>query len=193
MSEIYDSVEAFEEKLSLPKGFYEDLVKEDDWSFIIKISALFEAACAHALAVRLNAKELEGNFAHLEQANPKYGKIALLKNLGVLFPDQAKFLERLAALRNQVVHNVSNVGVTFKDLIEEMDNNQKKAFIGWVGHGVVEESEIKGKKITRAQFVLGAPKIALSITAAEVLACIYLEVEHATYMQSQSIMKWFET
>ena len=94
---------------------------------------MFEAACAHALAIKLNAKALEGNFAHLEHANPKYGKIALLKKLGVLFPDQAKFLEKLATLRNQVVHNVSNVGVTFNDLIEEMDNNQKKGIykLGW--------------------------------------------------------------
>ena len=40
----------FEQRLGLKSGFYQDIVTNDDWSFIIKLNALFEAACTHALA-----------------------------------------------------------------------------------------------------------------------------------------------
>ena len=129
MDKIFSDVHEFEEKLSLPKNFYENLLKEDDWSFIIKISTLFEAACTHALATKLAAPEIEDCLSFLEQANSKYGKIVLLKKLGVLYPEQAKFLENLASQRNKLSHDISNVSFTFEKQINSMDSNQKKSFV----------------------------------------------------------------
>ena len=41
----------FEKELNLPNGFFLNLlIKEDDWSFIIKLHALVEAAVSHLLA-----------------------------------------------------------------------------------------------------------------------------------------------
>jgi hypothetical protein len=39
---IFNDVKAFERRLGLPVGFYERLLQEDDWSFVIKLNALFE-------------------------------------------------------------------------------------------------------------------------------------------------------
>lgn len=55
MSDIFTDIADFEKRLNLPLGLYEKLLKEDDWSFVIKLSALFEAACTHILSVRLRA------------------------------------------------------------------------------------------------------------------------------------------
>lgn len=179
MSEIFDSVKEFERKLSLPEGFYSKLLKEDDWSFTIKMSALFEAACTHALITKLNTPELEKSLSQLDQANSSYGKIKLLKCLNLIAPEQSDFLIKLANLRNNFVHNVSNVELTFDQLIEAMDDNQKKAFVKWVGHGIVEKATIQGETVSRSSMVLENPKLSIWITAAEVLACLYLEVDVA--------------
>ena len=179
MSEIFDSVKEFESKLSLPDGFYNKLLQEDDWSFTIKMSALFEAACTHALITKLNTPELEKSLSQLDQANSSYGKIKLLKCLNLIEPEQSDFLMKLANLRNNFVHNVSNVELTFDQLIEAMDDNQKKAFVKWVGHGIVEKAIIQGETVTRSSMVLENPKLSIWITAAEVLACLYLEVDIA--------------
>ncbi len=179
MSEIFDSVKEFESKLSLPDGFYNKLLQEDDWSFTIKMSALFEAACTHALITKLNTPELEKSLSQLDQANSSYGKIKLLKCLNLIEPEQSDFLMKLANLRNNFVHNVSNVELTFDQLIEAMDDNQKKAFVKWVGHGIVEKAIIQGETVTRSSMVLENPKLSIWITAAEVLACLYLEVDVA--------------
>ena len=58
-TDIFHDVVQFEQCLGLPNGFYEKLLGEDDWSFIVKLSALFEAACSHILVKRLHAPELE--------------------------------------------------------------------------------------------------------------------------------------
>lgn len=179
MSEIFDAVKEFESKLSLPEGFYNKLLQEDDWSFTIKMSALFEAACTHALVTKLNTPEIEKSLSQLDQANSSYGKVKLLKCLNLIEDEQADFLIRLANLRNNFVHNVSNVELTFDQLIGNMDKNQSKSFVKWVGHGIVEQAIIEGISVTRSSMVLKDPKLCIWITAAEVLACLYLEVDVA--------------
>ena len=44
-----EGIVEFEKKLGVPSGFVKKLLDEDDWSFIIKLHALFEASCAHLL------------------------------------------------------------------------------------------------------------------------------------------------
>lgn len=183
--DIFNSVKEFESKLSLPDGFYDKLLQEDDWSFTIKMSALFEAACTHALITKLNTPELKKSLSQLDQANSSYGKVTLLKCLNLIYPEQADFLTKLASLRNNFVHNVSNVELTFDQLIEAMDDNQKKAFVKWVGHGIVEKAVVGESSVTRNSMVLENPKLSIWITAAEVLACLYLEVDIAERLHSQ--------
>jgi hypothetical protein len=65
-SSVLSDVSAFEQKLGLPESFYTDLLKNDDWSFVVKLNALVEAACTHALSMRLHAPELEEALANLD-------------------------------------------------------------------------------------------------------------------------------
>jgi hypothetical protein len=141
VTDIFTNVSDFEQRLNLPNGCYTKLLEEDDWSFAVKLSALFEAACTHTLVSKLGVPELEENFAYLDQANSKYGKVKLLKNIGAIYPEQTTFLEKLASLRNKFAHDISNVGLTFDQLIKQMDSNQKQTFVKWAGHGVVEEAK----------------------------------------------------
>ncbi|MCH4810436.1 hypothetical protein [Vreelandella neptunia] len=192
MNDIFESVEEFEKRLNLPDGFYKKLVNEDDWSFIIKLSALFEAACTHALVTKLDKPELETCFSHLEQANARYGKVVLLKKMNVLYADQAKFLENLASLRNKMAHDISNVGFSLEDYAAQMDSNQKKSFAKWAGHGIYPEITIQGKTIKNIDFVIDNPKLSLWLTAAEILGCIYLEVDQAIYLQNTGVYRWLK-
>jgi hypothetical protein len=82
--QIFRDIAAFEERLGLPKKFYVRLLEENDWSFVIKLNALFEAVCSHALSARLNAPELIDQFARLELADRDRGKIKFLSSLGCL-------------------------------------------------------------------------------------------------------------
>lgn len=174
---LFSDISEFEQCLRLPSGFYDKLLKEDDWSFVVKLNALFEATCAHILVKRLNASELEEAFAELDHANNKYGKVAMLKRLGSLTSEQSTVLRDLATLRNKLVHNISNVSFSFKTYVESLDKQQTDNLIKAFGHGVAETIEIDEVSILRRDFVLANPKLAIWLTAAEILACLYLELE----------------
>lgn len=50
-----------------------------------------------------------------------------------------------------------------------------------VGRGAVETANYKGTHITRHDFVKGNPKFSIWLTAAEILACINLDIHCTTY------------
>lgn len=179
MNAIFTEIKSLEERLELPSGFYTSLLDEDDWSFIIKISSLFEAASTNILSVRLNAPEIEGALSYLEQANGRCGKIIFLKKLGVIEKEQQIFMLELASLRNHIVHRIENVKFDFSEYIKSFDKNQRNKFINWCGHGIKEKIKIKDITISRDKAVLENPKLFIWLTAAEILACLYLEVPKA--------------
>lgn len=176
-SEIQKKVDEFEERLGLPRGFYTQLLNEDDWSFIIKISALIEAACTHILSYKFRHPELEDSFSFLEQGNRKTGRVALLKRTDALYDDQAKVLYSLAELRNSLAHNVKNTNFKFDEYVNELDKNQKEKFVNDFGSGVKDEIVIGDVVVKKATFVLENPKLAIWLTCHEIIACLYIEIE----------------
>lgn len=176
---IFHDIASFEQRLSLPDGFFVQLLREDDWSFVIKLNALFEAACAHALTTRLNAPELIDQFARLELADRERGKVKFLSALNCITEEQAKFLRELATLRNKLAHNVSQVTFTFDRYVSVLDPNQKKKLAAIFGHGCNDPIPVDGKKIPLTKFAAENTKFVIWLTAAEVLACLYLEYESA--------------
>ena len=181
-NDIFTDIHQFEKRLSIPSGFYVSLLKEDDWSFVIKISAMLEASCTHILATKFHRPDLEGNLAYLDQANSKVGRIAFLKKLGALYKEQVTILKSVAELRNKLVHDVENVAFEFNRYIATLDKNQKANFVRDFGHGVQDHIRIRDKTISRDSFVLENPKLAIWLTVAEIIACLYLEIG-ATTMQ----------
>jgi len=176
-SEIQQKVDEFEERLGLPQGFYSHLLKEDDWSFVIKISALVEAACTHILSYKFRHPELEDNFSYLEQGNRKVGRVALLKKAGALYEDQAKVLYSLAELRNSLAHNIKNTNFNFNEYVKKLDRNQKNKFLNEFGNGVKDEILIGDVVVQKITFVLENPKLAIWLTCHEIIACLYIEIE----------------
>ncbi len=176
---LFDQVRRFEKQLGLPRGFYEQLLREDDWSFVIKLSALFEGACTHVLTTRLHAPKLVDAFAHLDLLNSKVGKVALLRELDAMSSDQASIIRHVGELRNRLAHNVRNVGFSFTEYVANLDKNQLDKLTKDFGNGLYETLEIGEVRVTREQFVRENPKLSLWLTAAEVIACLYLEFKVA--------------
>lgn len=176
---IFEDVGKFEQKLGLPKDFYKRLLREDDWSFVIKLNALFEGAATHVLSTRLHAPKLVDAFAHLDMLNSKVGKVVLLRKLDAITSDQATLMRQLGELRNELAHNVRNAMFSFTEYVASLDANQITTLVKSFGHGVQEIIAIDDMRIPREQFVRENPKLALWITSAEVIACLHLEFEVA--------------
>lgn len=125
---LFMGVDSFEEKLGLKRGFFDKLQKEDDWSFIIKLHALFEAVCTQLLIFHLSEDKLSEVFSKLELSNRSIGKIVFLKEMELIGKDDRKFIYSLSELRNQLVHNVANCEFSLKEMVAKFTPSELKQF-----------------------------------------------------------------
>jgi hypothetical protein len=171
---VLEEISELEKKIGLPHNFIHQLITEDDWSFVIKLNALFEAASTHLLASKLNHPELEENLSYIDFGNSKFGKVALLKKLDCISRDEAKFLQLLFELRNKLAHNISYVNFNFGSHLTSLDSNQKKSFVNAVKCGKelvfwnCEHQSIE-------KYVLSHPKVLVFLTASEILVSLHMQ------------------
>lgn len=126
---IEGSVRLIEQAIGVQHGFLESLKEEDDWSFIIKLHALFEAGISHLLCIALAREELADVFAHLELSDKRAGKMAFAKALSLLDDKDRRFISSLSELRNQLVHNVKNATFDLKNHVASLDPKAFTAFM----------------------------------------------------------------
>lgn len=131
-----NSIEAY---YDIGNGFFLRLLKEDDWSFVIKAHALVEAAVSQLLTHHAGDSRLAKIFEQFEHANTRTGKLAFTQALQLLNDDEHHFLRNFAKLRNDLVHNVRNVRFLFTGYIAAMDKNQRSAFTKWATYWVAPE------------------------------------------------------
>ena len=99
-----------ERDVGVASGFFHEVLSVgDDWSFVIKVHALIEAAVSHLLAEVAGQPALLDVFTQLELSNGRTGKIAFAKALECLEDYERGSIRKLSELRNQLVHGWSDL------------------------------------------------------------------------------------
>jgi hypothetical protein len=129
-------VRQLEEDLELPTGFFEDLAHEDDWSFVIKLHALIEAALTHLLVETIARPSLHDIFSRIDTSNVQTGKLAFADKLGLVSTDVKRFIRTLSELRNSFVHDVSNVKVDLTSFVKRLPPGKRKGLYKAFGWGL---------------------------------------------------------
>src|SRR2546425_2976603 len=157
-------VTEFEKELGLGEGFFVNLLlKEDDWSFIIKLHALVEAAVSHLLAATCGEKLLDV-FARLDLSSDAIGKVAFAKSLDVLDAGERTFIRKLSEIRNSFAHDVRQAGTTLAAYVAVLDPNQLKSLKVAVGPGV-DPFPIGSRFVPELDFVRDNPKLCIWLRA----------------------------
>jgi hypothetical protein len=98
-----------------------------------------------------------------------------LRKLGCIEAHQATILNELATLRNSLVHNITNVKFSFKEWSKGWDSNQAKKYVAAFGNGVADPFSVNGVEIPASKFTRQNVKLAMWLTCAELLGCLYLD------------------
>ncbi len=169
-----------ENQLRLPTGFLRGLYDhEDDWSFVIKSHAFLEAALTHLLVEHLGTEDLLPVFAYLETSNVRTGKLAFVKAFDLLDKGARRFIHTLSELRNDLVHEVSNVGFHFDSYMAQLSEKERKEFVGAFDYALVEVVQASQRPLddrlrtTLDHIVLTAPRLALVAGVAMIGLDIY--------------------
>jgi len=177
------------DRLGLPEGFYDGLLEEDDWSFVIKVHALVEAVVTHLIVVHLGERELGRIFAVIELSDTRKGKWAFVKALGLLQEGELRFIRRLSELRNELVHDIQNVGFRFDRYLGALDENQRTAFAEAFGFTHAEVQELDGHKVSRYEYAMACPKRVVWQSCFFVLGFINLLVDVADKQREASRLR----
>lgn len=176
IAEQTQAVARLEEKLGVPKGLFNKLKDEDDWSFIIKTQALLETALAHLIKSALGRDELD-DFIEKLNLQGRSGKITVVKALGLLTDNHRKYLEQLAVLRNNVAHKIQYVTFT---LSEHLMGMNEKAFKDFVLTSLVLPSDVKLELSKELQEMAREnPRLLLWMGALDCLTSVYLHNQQA--------------
>ena len=117
-----------EQRIGVAPGFFDGLVQEDDWSFVIKLHALLEAACTHFLLVHFKEPALGDVLARLELSNKTTGKVAFLAALELVAKPSRRYISALSELRNSLVHDVRQSRFRLSEWVASLDPAQVKSF-----------------------------------------------------------------
>ncbi|MGY3265560.1 hypothetical protein [Lysobacter sp. HA35] len=181
MSDI-DALEAtiteVEGRLGIRSGFFADLAREDDWSFVVKAHALLESSCSAFLTDYLGRPELADIFVRLELSSKDTGKVAFAKAFGLMNDRERRFISALSQLRNLLVHNVKNTTFSFAEHVGTLDANQRKSFVESLGYAYLSEED--GKEfIAYQERVLSRPKETILLGLKYVIGIMGIQVDTA--------------
>jgi hypothetical protein len=121
-------ISELEAQLGLPQGFCHALLEEDDWSFIIKLHSLVEAAVTQLVVETIGLPELHSIFSRLDLSGTSSGKMAFVKELSLLTDDERRFIAKLSEVRNDLVHNISNVSADLHKYYLDLSESDRKGF-----------------------------------------------------------------
>jgi hypothetical protein len=167
---VWHHMGELEKELGLPEGWHNALVKESDWSFIIKTHALIESGLTHAIESHLKRKDLSGFIASLG-IDGRTSKLALASVLVLIDKDDAELVRALSALRNACVHDVRSVGFTFADFWN--DGKRDHARLLRALDPFTRGGNFADLGGTPEAYIRKYPKFALQTAVAIVLASLY--------------------
>jgi hypothetical protein len=136
----------FASELGVAPAFFHGLLDEDDWSFVIKLHSLIEAAATHLLVVTLGKTERENIISHLELSGQTTGKLAFFKSMELLDSRSRSFIQTLSEVRNKLVHDVSNVSITLDQYVSNLKEDERKGFNTAFKWGYKDETQVQIKK-----------------------------------------------
>jgi len=131
---IFSGLDRLEVALKVPPHFFEKLLHEEDWTFIVKLHALMEAALTMLLGEQLNTgsqdnPRLTDAVSNLDMSAVRVGKVTLANALGLIREDEARLIRYLSTLRNVFVHQIQNVALRLDAHVASMDKNQRDNFL----------------------------------------------------------------
>jgi hypothetical protein len=165
---ISDFLKLAAKELDLPAKAILDIPNEDDWSFIIKITAVIERSWGYLVTNGIEDEPIRELILRL----PLEGKTNLAFDRHLIDDVTRNKFKFIARLRNRAAHHFL---FGFEELFKDPDilNSYKSNFMDvWV-----DGAEFGGHKIDNKKFIVENPKLTLFIDVLSRLSITNLEVE----------------
>jgi hypothetical protein len=111
-------VAVIEKNVGVPEGFCSHLLhNDDDWAFVIKLTALLDTVLFRALCARIAEPRLERLLEDLKIGQ----KLPLAKAFALFNDGQAAYVNALSKMRNHFAHDPTRAGSTIKGYVASLE------------------------------------------------------------------------
>jgi hypothetical protein len=170
---VEQNIQKLMEGIGLPPGFVRSIYEDLDWSFVIQLHALIEAALVHALTKKLGG-ELEEIFVRMPTLG-RPGRLEFATALGLLLPVSVKYIRVLGRMRNACAHGIKNaVDFSVEDWLSKQNDRAEIVLdlcSGPAGEAAVVTMD--GKFTTRGNYLREHPKLVMHWLGGAVVAELY--------------------
>jgi hypothetical protein len=171
---VQDALRELEGEAGVADGFFRKLLDEDDWSFVLKFHALVEAALSRALTDHLGHPALVDVFAATELSDKRKGKLAFARALDILDPHERAYVSTLSELRNAMVHDVRNVGLSLHEYLKRIDEKRVRAMFRTLDLAPDGGPwRFKSGSMSRKDVFLANPKLVIWVFGSMILASLH--------------------
>jgi len=145
-------LENLAQRFDFPKDAFWTLYSEDDFSFFVKFSAVFEFLLAKSIGGRifnptLLKTDIDQIVRRLDLANLHTGKLKLAESFEILSKEDCRFIRSFAEIRNKIAHDGSMILFDIDDFLMTMEEKDQlcwiKRFVAYVSSGT--QGEIFGE------------------------------------------------
>lgn len=170
MEPFLEMVEELEARVAVRPGFFNELIREDDWSFVIKLNAFVETCLTEAICTVLMRDELAEVVSRLDTANDRTGKLAFAKALGLLDKPQRRFVSELAQLRNRLAHDPRQSTFSFKVHLDAMSEESRYQWCASLSLHDLFADQYEADEIPLITWVHDVPKVGIAWAASLLLS-----------------------
>jgi hypothetical protein len=155
-------------KLHVKEDFLFNLQNEDDWGFVVKLSALLETIVTEILISNIGIEGMNNHITKLNLAGAT-GKLKLGKNLNILNQKLISFCNAFQPVRNRFIHSTKYLNTSFNSFVLDKNNNvldSLKNAIPVYKNETISESE---KNICLQEMFDSNPREAIFLAAVSII------------------------
>jgi hypothetical protein len=161
---------ALERALGLREGFLTDLEGDDDWSYIVKLHTLMEAAVSHLLVEAFEDARLDRALRSLPLGSLRSGQLAFLRALDRLGDFDMRFVRFVAEVRDSLVQHIGRVDFSIASYFAERSDSQLlQLYRAWGFAALTDDGDTSLLPILHRH-----PKLLMHVRAIYLLELAYL-------------------
>lgn len=169
-----------EEKLSLPKKSVNDIVHEDDWSFIIKLSSILEKALNYLITKNIKQEPIKNLVYDLGLEK----KVELAFNLKIINSKAKANFNFIRNIRNEAAHGIEFKFDTYFNKVSKL-NAYKSQFKDVWNEQIISKT---GQKITNVELTEHNQKVTLFFAVVGHLSDAELDSELAALKKNTDFL-----
>lgn len=102
-----------------------EVLGADDWTFVIKMHALVEAALNHLLITHFESPDLN-EVVPLVPVDASLGKLTLIKAFKLLSPEACMFVDALSSLRNKATRDIRHFDFDLRQYVKGLKDKKRE-------------------------------------------------------------------